>query len=293
MAAQFLNKYGGYEKDTAGRSFRNKSPPQRGTVHTLAENRGRALFICRVLFRFPRPFVVQKPGIRTYSRKGRTLNGCARFRLRCYCDAFTMLRPCGNVTARRKPVHRWLLARRIYEHDHTCGLCWHVSQNNCGSIFGKGFDLTEFDDREGFYAACRALHANEQDPEFMFRDREDIPDRFASESSVNWAFIDGFKRAEERAGRLASRRLIVLPEAGHNPRPARESCIVDDLFNDITPAAPNAAAFSISGVYSGAATPPAFSGLFYACCSGALLHESDAIGKPLLCAAFYSLPQIC
>ncbi|MFW8253940.1 antirestriction protein ArdA, partial [Klebsiella pneumoniae] len=32
---------------------------------------------------------------------------------------------------------------------------------NCGSIFGKWFDLTEFDGREDFYEACQALHADE------------------------------------------------------------------------------------------------------------------------------------
>ncbi|HGR4371314.1 antirestriction protein ArdA, partial [Klebsiella pneumoniae] len=40
-------------------------------------------------------------------------------------------------------------------------------QYNCGSIFGKWFDLTDFDDEDEFYDACRALHAAEDDPEFM------------------------------------------------------------------------------------------------------------------------------
>ena len=52
-------------------------------------------------------------------------------------------------------------------------------QYNGGSIFGKWFDLTDFDDEDEFYDACRALHAAEDDPEFMFQDWEGIPSQFA------------------------------------------------------------------------------------------------------------------
>ncbi|MEZ6878848.1 antirestriction protein ArdA [Enterobacter sp. KBR-315C3_2022] len=68
---------------------------------------------------------------------------------------------------------------------------------NCGSIFGKWFDLTEFDGREDFYKACQALHADEWDAEFMFQDWEGIPSQFASESSVDWDFIRAYRRAQE------------------------------------------------------------------------------------------------
>ncbi|MEB8610279.1 antirestriction protein ArdA [Cronobacter sakazakii] len=74
---------------------------------------------------------------------------------------------------------------------------------NCGSIFGQWFDLTDFDDKDEFQEACRALHANEADPEFMYQDWEGIPSNFASESSVDWAFIDAYKRARD-AGRDAA-----------------------------------------------------------------------------------------
>lgn len=68
-------------------------------------------------------------------------------------------------------------------------------QYNCGSIFGKWFDLTDFDDEDAFYDACRTLHAGEEDPELMFQDWEGIPSQFASESSVKWAFIEAFRQA--------------------------------------------------------------------------------------------------
>ncbi|WP_274008919.1 antirestriction protein ArdA, partial [Escherichia coli] len=47
---------------------------------------------------------------------------------------------------------------------------WH--KYNCGSIAGRWFDLTTFDDERDFFAACRALHQDETDPELMFQDYE-------------------------------------------------------------------------------------------------------------------------
>lgn len=76
-------------------------------------------------------------------------------------------------------------------------------QYNCGSIFGKWFDLTDFDDEDAFYGACRTLHAGEEDPELMFQDIEGIPSQFASESSVKWAFIEAFRQAQDD-GRAAA-----------------------------------------------------------------------------------------
>lgn len=53
---------------------------------------------------------------------------------------------------------------------------------NGGSIFGKWLDLSDYSDKEEFYEACRELHKDEQDPEFMFQDWEYIPSDFIGES---------------------------------------------------------------------------------------------------------------
>lgn len=44
-----------------------------------------------------------------------------------------------------------------------------------GSLFGEWFDLSDYTDKDEFYEACRELHKNEHDPEFMFQDWENIP----------------------------------------------------------------------------------------------------------------------
>lgn len=68
---------------------------------------------------------------------------------------------------------------------------------NCGSLAGQWLDVTDFDDEAEFYAACRALHADEAEPELMFQDNEGFPSDMASECHINWAFVEAYKSAEE------------------------------------------------------------------------------------------------
>lgn len=53
---------------------------------------------------------------------------------------------------------------------------------NDGSIEGKWLDLSDYSDKEEFYEACRELHKDEHDPEFMFQDWEYIPNGLIGES---------------------------------------------------------------------------------------------------------------
>jgi len=64
-----------------------------------------------------------------------------------------------------------------------------------GSIEGKWLDADDYGDKDEFYGACRELHADEHDPEFMFQDYEGIPDGMISESHVDselwdWLMLD-------------------------------------------------------------------------------------------------------
>ncbi|MDR0796915.1 MAG: antirestriction protein ArdA [Tannerella sp.] len=56
---------------------------------------------------------------------------------------------------------------------------------NDGSIFGDWMDLSDYSDSEEFYTACRELHNDEEDPELMFQDWENIPSGLISESSLS------------------------------------------------------------------------------------------------------------
>lgn len=60
--------------------------------------------------------------------------------------------------------------------------CGTYGKYNNGSIAGKWLDMTDYDDAEEFFAACRELHKDEADPEFMFQDFECFPESLYSES---------------------------------------------------------------------------------------------------------------
>lgn len=47
---------------------------------------------------------------------------------------------------------------------------------NNGSIYGKWLTLNNYSTYDEFLSACRQVHSNEKDPEFMIQDKEGIPD---------------------------------------------------------------------------------------------------------------------
>ena len=54
-------------------------------------------------------------------------------------------------------------------------------------------ELNDYSDRDEFYEACAELHADEEDPELMFQDWENIPECWITESSVDekiWDWIN-------------------------------------------------------------------------------------------------------
>ena len=67
---------------------------------------------------------------------------------------------------------------------------------NNGSLFGAWLDLSDYADKEEFYEACRELHKDEEDAEFMFQDYENIPENLISESGC------GGKVGRHRTGSL-------------------------------------------------------------------------------------------
>lgn len=71
---------------------------------------------------------------------------------------------------------------------------------NEGSLKGEWLDLEDYADKDEFYKACKELHDDEDDPEFMFQDWEDIPDGMVSESHVDekcWELIEAYDEFDE------------------------------------------------------------------------------------------------
>ena len=52
---------------------------------------------------------------------------------------------------------------------------------NNGSIFGKWLKLSDYSDASEFFEACKELHSDEEDAEYMFQDVENVPDHLYSE----------------------------------------------------------------------------------------------------------------
>jgi len=55
---------------------------------------------------------------------------------------------------------------------------------NNGSLKGAWLELDDYSDIDEFYEACKKLHSDEEDPEFMFQDKENVPDGMVSESHI-------------------------------------------------------------------------------------------------------------
>lgn len=56
---------------------------------------------------------------------------------------------------------------------------------NSGSIAGKWLKLSKYESKNEFLQACRRLHKDESDPEFMFQDYENIPESMIDESFIS------------------------------------------------------------------------------------------------------------
>lgn len=61
---------------------------------------------------------------------------------------------------------------------------------NGGSLYGAWLDLEDYADYDEFIEACRRLHKDESDPEFMFQDMEYVPDIFGGESWLSPEIFD-------------------------------------------------------------------------------------------------------
>ena len=73
---------------------------------------------------------------------------------------------------------------------------------NEGSLFGAWLYPDDYADKDDFIDACLALHEDEEDPELMFQDWENIPGELASECSIDdevWDYIDACNEYEQGA----------------------------------------------------------------------------------------------
>lgn len=68
---------------------------------------------------------------------------------------------------------------------------------NEGSLFGKWLTLSDYSDKDEFYEACKELHKDEEDPEFMFQDWEGLPKDLISESWISETVFELIEQADQ------------------------------------------------------------------------------------------------
>ncbi|WP_051891267.1 antirestriction protein ArdA [Chryseobacterium sp. JM1] len=61
---------------------------------------------------------------------------------------------------------------------------------NEGSLYGRWIELSDYTYINEFYNVCKELHRDEDDPEYMFQDYENIPENLISESWINEDIFD-------------------------------------------------------------------------------------------------------
>ena len=80
------------------------------------------------------------------------------------------------------------LKEELKNHEQTNGsnspslYCGTYGKYNSGNLRGIWVDISTFDDYEDFVNFCLAIHADEEDPEIMYQDFENMPDSLYHES---------------------------------------------------------------------------------------------------------------
>lgn len=60
---------------------------------------------------------------------------------------------------------------------------------NDGSLYGEWLELSEFYDMDDFMFRCAEIHSDEEEPEYMFQDWENIPDSMIDEGHLQENFF--------------------------------------------------------------------------------------------------------
>lgn len=99
---------------------------------------------------------------------------------------------------------------------------------NDGSIFGKWLKLSDYEDKAAFYEACHELHSDEEDPEFMFQDYENIPQGLISECSISDNIFEVLEALESMEDSQKEAFLIWCNNGHHS----LSDTDIDDLKSD-------------------------------------------------------------
>ena len=87
--------------------------------------------------------------------------------------------------------HEWK-----HESDSPALYCGTYGKYNSGNFNGMWVNVSTFDSYDDFKTFCLAIHADEEEPELMYQDGENIPDSLCSESMGEEEFNNLLKYCE-------------------------------------------------------------------------------------------------
>ena len=100
-------------------------------------------------------------------------------------------------------MHECTRHSQIMETDMQVYVGTYAKYNN-GDLTGDWLKLEDYADEEEFLKACKVIHNDEADPEFMFQDHVGVPDSMISEPHIDeavWEVIEAFEEHDEYAVR--------------------------------------------------------------------------------------------
>ena len=83
-----------------------------------------------------------------------------------------------------------------HESDSPALYCGTYGKYNSGNFNGMWVNVSTFDSYDDFNTFCKAIHADEEEPELMYQDGENIPDSLCSESIGEEEFNNLLKYCE-------------------------------------------------------------------------------------------------
>jgi antirestriction protein len=98
---------------------------------------------------------------------------------------------------------------------------------NNGSLFGQWVDLEIYDTKDDFFDQCKKIHNNEEDPELMFQDYENIPKALISECSVSDNLFDYIHAIKDMEDETIEALGLFIDEKGINEDTDFEELVQD------------------------------------------------------------------
>ncbi len=99
---------------------------------------------------------------------------------------------------------------------------------NYSSIYGEWLKLANYNSTSEFYDACKVLHHDEEDPEFMFQDYENIPKGLIAECWMSDKIFVVLKALEE-LDESRQEAFLIWCDNGHRKLSEED---VKDLLSD-------------------------------------------------------------